>query len=360
MKYWRGYVAAVVFGAIAWALDRFAAGHTALVDMVYPYMTRLVQGYLAQWSSAVEFCVWQLAIMALVVMLLASIVVMILRKWHFVRWLGWVLAVASLIVLLNTGLYGLNRYSGPLAEDVRLDVTEYTVTELIEAATYYRDQANELSGSIARQGGSASYGTFEKLAQQAAEGFDVMIYRNSASVLSGSRLPVKKLGWTGLLKNTSGMTVAITGEAAVNPNLPDVALPWVMCREMAHRMSIAGDADAGLAAYLTCLHNPDKNFQYTANMLAYHFCYEALELINTSTSLSAARNLAAGETRAVREDLADYIAGVRDEDTAAANRMCDQLVSWHIQYIVLPSQVEEAPTFDPLDPSQVDISDIPR
>lgn len=360
MKYWRGYVVAVVLGAIAWALNRFAAAHMALVDMIYPYMTRLIQGYLAEWSASVEFCVWQMALMALIVLLLASIVVMILRKWHFVRWLGWVLAVVSLIVLLHTGLYGLNQYSGSLAEDVRLNTTEYTVTELIEAATYYRNQANALSGSVSRKDGSASYGSFEKLAQQAGEGFKVMMYENSASVLSGSRVPVKKLGWAGLMKNTSGLTVAITGEAAVNPNLPDVALPWVMCREMAHRMSIAGEADAGLAAYLTCLYNPDSSFQYTANLLAYHFCHEALEQINTSTSLSAAKSLAAGENQAVRRDLADYKEGVRDEKQGTVNRMCDQLVSWHIQYIVLPSQAEEAPVFDPLDPNQVDISDIPR
>ena len=38
--------------------------------------------------------------------------------------------------------------------------------------------------------------------------------------------------------------------------------------------------------------------------------------------------------------------------------LCDLLVSWHIQTIVLPTKVVEDTKFDPFDESQVDLSGI--
>ena len=77
MKYWRGYLTAAICAAFAWALSQFAAGHTVLVDMVYQYVTRTLQSMLAQWSSSVDFCVWQVFAVALIVIALALIVLMI-------------------------------------------------------------------------------------------------------------------------------------------------------------------------------------------------------------------------------------------------------------------------------------------
>ena len=41
MKYWRGYLTAAILAAATWSLREFAAGHTALVDLIYPYVTRI-------------------------------------------------------------------------------------------------------------------------------------------------------------------------------------------------------------------------------------------------------------------------------------------------------------------------------
>lgn len=360
MKYWRGYVVALILGAFTWALNRFCAAHTALVDIIYPYFTRLIGGYLADWSAGVGFCIWQLLLFLLVLLLIGGIVMVVLRKWNPIRWGGWVLAAISLIFLLHTGVYGLNRYAGTLAEDVRLNLTEYTVTELIDAATYYRDQANDLAAGVPREDGKAKYGDFNALAEKAAEGFEVMTYQESASVLSGSRVPVKKLGWTFLLGKTAGITVALTGEAAVSPKVPDVAKPWIICREMAHRMSIAGDSDANLAAYLTCLHNSQPEYRYAANLIAYHFCRAGLETVNTSTSQAALNTLSTGESGLVRQDLKDYEKFFGSEKKAMVTELCDQLVSWHLQYVVLPAHADDKPAFDPLDTNQVDVGDIIR
>ncbi len=386
MKYWRGYIAAVVFAAIAWALSEFARTHTVVVDMVYPYMTRLIQTTLAQWSSGLDFCLWQLLAVVLLVVLLASIVVMIILRWNPVQWLGWVLAGAGCLWMLHTAIYGLNTHAGPLAEDIRLNVTEYTVTELAEATTYFRDQANALALQIPRKSNAdPDYPSFEELAEMAGEGFEVLVYEKSYSVFAGTCLPVKKLAWEDMYSAMGifGVTMPLTGEAAVNPTIPVVYMPFTMCHEMAHRMCIAQERDANLSAYLACISHPDPVFQYSGYFAAFQYCYNALRSVGTSTANKAAQEIFAGINQEMRGDLADYsayLAANREEKASnvasAVNNtyiqasgdesgvksygeVCDLLVSWHIQEIYLPAHKEEEWVFDPTDRNQVDLSETP-
>ena len=136
MKYWRGYLVAAVLAVVSWALVQFAQAHSVLVDMIYPYVTRLIISSMAEWTGGMAFCLWQVLLIGLVVAGIASIVMMILLRWNVIQWFGWVLATISCVVFLHTALYGLNAYASPLADDVRLQITDYTVSELNEASNF--------------------------------------------------------------------------------------------------------------------------------------------------------------------------------------------------------------------------------
>ena len=272
MKYWRGYLVAGILAALTWGLTQFAKAHSDLVDMIYPYVTRTVMSALADWSSGVSFCLWQVLLMFLIVGGLASIVLMVVLRWNPIQWLGWIMAVVSLVSFLHTGIYGLNYYAGPLTEDIHLNITEYTVTELEQATVYFRDQANDLASRVSRdEAGNVQFPSFEELAQQAGEGFKILTYEEGQSVFAGSRVPVKKLGWADLYTSMgiTGMTMGLTGEAAVNPQTPVVAQPFVMCHEMAHRMCINLERDANLAGFLACDAHSDPIFRYSGYFMAY-------------------------------------------------------------------------------------------
>lgn len=382
MKYWRGYLTAAIFAAFTWGLMRFAESHAVVVDMVYPYVTRMIQTMLAQWSSGVDFCLWQLIAVLLGVAVLASIVLMIVLRWNPIQWFGWILATASVLFFLHTGIYGLNTYAGALADDIQLNITEYTLQELKEATIYYRDQANVLSTQVSRDGsGDLAYPSFEELAEQAGDGFENLTYEQCQPVFAGSTLPVKKLGWADMYTSMgiTGVSMPLTGEAAVNPQIPEVSLPFTMCHEMAHRMSIAIERDANFAAFLACKSNSSVEFRYSAYFMAYRYCYNALYRTGGSAMV---QEVSSGVGELFQKDLTDYsnfYATHQDEkatktadkvnDTyikasgdsqgvASYGDVCDLLVSWHIQEIVLPSQVVEESAFDPTDASQVDISDI--
>ena len=384
MKYWRGYLTAAILAAITWALTEFCRTHTALVDLIYPYFTRLIQTTLADWSSGVSFCLWQVLLVLLVTVAVASIVMMIIFKWNFFQWLGWVLAGCTLIFTLHTGIFGLNNYAGPLADDIRLSVADenYTVTELSNATEYFRDKANELALQIPRtEDGKPDYPTFQEMAKAAGEGFKTLTYDYSFSVFAGSTVPVKELGWADMYTSMgiAGITMPLTGEAAVNPNIPVVSIPFTMCHEMSHRMCISLERDANLAAFLACRVHTDPVFQYSGYFMAFRYCYNALISVGTSAADHAASNIYAGVNDFLMADLQDYkafYAANMDSDasdfansvndtyikvsgdesgTASYSEVCDLLVSWHIQEIYLPTHQDEVEQFDPLDKNQVDL-----
>ena len=281
MKYIRGYIIAAALAALTWGLTEFAKAHTALVDMVYPYASRLIQDTLADWSAGISVCLWQAAAILLVVLLLASIIGMIIFKWNFFQWMGWVLSGVCLLWCLHTGIYGLNQYSSDLSQDIRLNTTVPgdSLTPLINAATYFRDKANELSGQMERdENGNLKSAGFAHVAEQAGDGFHRLVYEKHLAVFGGVTTPVKELGWADMYTSMgiSGVTMPITGEAAVNPNIPTVSLPFTICHEMGHRLGACAEEDANFLAFLACVEHEDVQFRYSAAFNAFIYCYNAL------------------------------------------------------------------------------------
>ena len=385
MKYLRGYLTAGIFGGLTWVLMQYGEKFSALVDMIYPYVIRTLQSTLAQWSGQVSFCLWQLFAVVLGVLVLASIVLMIVLKWNPLQWLGWVLAAASGIYLLHTLVFGLNYYAGPIEDDIRLEASAYTLSELTEATEYYRDQANELARQVSRDAsGNVSFDSFETLAEQAGNGFHYLTYQRKYSVFAGSVLPVKKLGWADLYSSMgiTGVTMGLTGEAAVNPQIPAVSLPFTMCHEMAHRMCIASERDANFAGYLAASANESVQFRYSAAFMAYRYCYSALASVNSQAAAADAARVKAGVGTELQRDMDAYDqffrfrksqTATRAADTAndlylktsgesagvsSYGQVCDLLVAWHIQEVVIPALSVEQTPFDPYDKTQVDLSGI--
>ena len=385
MKMLRGYLTAAILGALTWVLMQFGQRFTTLVDMVYPYVIRTLQGYLATWSGSVDMLIWQVLAVSLGVLALGGLVTVIVMKWNPISWFGWVLAAVSFVYLIHTAVFGLNYYAGPLAEDLRLEVGRYSVSELAEATEYYRDKANELAAQVDRDAeGNVEFSDFHVLAGRAGQGFQTLTYEYSYPVFAGSTEPVKELGWADMYTSMgiTGFTCGITGEAAVNPQIPDVTLPFTMCHEMAHRMCIASEKDANFAAFLACSVHEDVEFRYSGYYMAYRYCYSALSTASSTDAAAAAARISTGVSDLLARDLQYYdqfFHSNRDEkateladtvnDTylktsgesagiASYGQVCDLLVNWHIQQVVLPELTITIAPFDPYDETQVDLSGI--
>ena len=383
MKYWRGYVTAIIFAALGWGFVQFARTHPVMVDMVYPYLSRIYLNSVTGWAAGTGICIWQLLLFFGIVAIFASAVLMVVMKWNPVQWLGWVLAVAFGVNMLSTVSYGLNAYASPLADDIRLTISDYTVSELNEATLFFRDQANALSVNIPRdKNGNPEIGTFDEVAAQSYNGFERLTYEKSISVFASAKAPVKKLTMSGLFldKGDSGMLVPLTAEAAVNPNVPAACLPFAMCKELAHRISIYSEADGNFAAFLACTNNDSQIYQYSGYLMAYYYCQQALLSIPTSTAQACAKSADKGVNNIMRKDLTactafygqakstanvQATANITASDSevtlisfSSYSDVADLFASWYIQEYLLPAYQEEhkEPEFDPYDESKVDLT----
>ena len=373
MKYWRGYLVAAILAAITLGLREIAETHTKLVDMVYPYVTRMVQNFMTGWSGAVDFNVWQAVLLAMVGLALATIVLMVIFRWNIIQWFGWIVAAATFLMLLHTGIFGLNEFAGPIYEDIRLEITEGSQAQLESAAVYYRDKANALSAQV-----SGSTTNLKKLSQQAENGFDHLVYDEYYAVFAGSTDPVKELAMPEFFTSQGemGYTAAITGEAAVNMETPEFMLPFAVCREMCYRMCIASQRDKHFGAFLACQANEDVNFQYAGYIMAYRYCLNALP-DNVASTVNAGANAKVKQAVDTWNEFVKVKEPITVDPDAFINKILQKesnkktpeeteleivqlLVSWHHQKIYLPSIVEPVKEFDPYDETMVDLTGLPH
>ena len=381
MKILWGFLTAAIFGGFTWILMKMGEKYADLLDMVYPYVTRTVQGMLTQWTSTVDLCVWQIAVIVFAVVVLTALVLVVIFKKNVLQWLGWVLAVVSIVAFLHTGIYGLNYYNGDIADDLRMEIADYTQTELEAATEYYRDMANGLATQLPRnEQGAVKFSSFEDLSKKTGAGFRKLVLDRSFSIFGGDYTPVKKLGWADMYSSMgiTGVTFGITGEAAVNPQIPDVALPFTMAHEMALRLCVAREDDANFAAYLACEASTSREYRYSGYFMAYQYCYNALHRMDPV----AAKRISSGCSLELTWDLNAYnqfFADRRDEtatkvanttnDTylkvsgdsdgvASYGAVCDLLVNWYLQEYA--EAEEEEYKFDPYDETQVDLSGLPN
>jgi hypothetical protein len=116
--------------------------------------------------------------------------------------------------------------------------------------------------------------------------------------------------------------------------------------------------------------------------MAFRYCFNALASVKTVAAQQYAADLREGIGAKLQKDLTDYDNFFRAKQDKAAteiantandtylrtsgetagiasySQVCDLLVNWHIQEVVLPSIAVEESHFDPYDETQVDISDI--
>ena len=375
MKKYLGYFVALGGLLATFAITALAKRYGDLLDAFYPYVTRWMQKILAGISGIFPFTLWQVIAILLVMLFFGTLALVIWKKKSIIRWLGWVLAIVSLGWCAHTGIYGLNFYASSLSQDLRLEKVELSQDDLENALIYFRDKANELAEKLPRdEGGNLLYADFDALAETAGNGYKNLT-REGYAVFAGSIRPPKRLMWSGLYTSMGicGVSMALTGEASVNPKIPPVSIPFVMCHEMAHRMCIALEDDANFAAFLACEANGDPQFLYSAYYMAYRYCYNALY----KADRAALKEIHAGASDLFRRDLRFYdeffarekkevattVANTANnayiqasgdkKGTASYGMVATQLTTWYLQETGQLEQ-EEQNNFDPLDKDYID------
>lgn len=355
MKNLRGIIVAAVFFVLTlilrWAADQFGL----LVGMAYPFFSKTVVEFMGAAVGKYSFCVWQAIVAVFLVAVVVSLGCTILLRGNLLRWLGWVLAPASIAYFLFTAVWGLNNYTKPLSESMKITVSDYTVNELKEATIFYRQQADKLSGTIERdENGDVVLPSLEEMSATAAQGYNNLVW--SYSVFAGPRGPVKELGWSSLFSSfgTDGVTVGLTGEAAVNLEQYGSRIPFTICHEMAHLCAIAREDEANFAGYLACEKSEDPLFRYTGYLEAFLFCSDTLYDVSTTAwqdawagasdelrhDVEQLNQVAASREGPVKDQASaiynDYlVANGQENGVASYAQVTDLLVAWYQdQYVI--------------------------
>lgn len=367
MKNLRGIIVAAVFVALAVILQQVAAHFGILMGMAYPFASKTIVEFLAAWTAEFDFVLWQSVVAVYLVAVVVSFGLMILFRWNFLRWLGWVLAPAAVTYFLFTAVWGLNNYTKPLNESMKLEVTDYTVTELKEAAEFYCQQADRLAGQILRdENGDVVLPTLEEMNQIMTDSYNDLVWE--FSIFAGPRGPVKELGWSSLFSRfgVDGVTMALTGEAAVNLEQYGSRIPFNMCHEVAHQLAISREDEANFAGFLACERSENTLFRYSGYLEAFLACSNTLY----DFSYSDWQEVWQGASESLRHDVEqlNQVAASREgpvQDAAQSTyssylehngqeagvatygRVTDLLVAWYQARYVIDTTPE--PTqFDPL------------
>ena len=163
-----------------------------------------------------------------------------------------------LLYLIFKVLWGLN-YSRPsITKQLAIGDEKYNHAELISLGKYFIVQLNALQGvpktrfdiSALQKEAKASF----KRIEQSSPFFQ---YTCPAVKPVLNSWIITKIGIEGYYN-------PLSGEANLNMRLPDVALPFVTCHEIAHQLGIAREDEANLIGYLVAIHSEHPYFRYSA------------------------------------------------------------------------------------------------
>jgi hypothetical protein len=317
----------------------------------YPALSRRALAAIAAVTGVFPFAVFEVLIVLAVLWAVYTLVRVITKHHGLVRWLSGLLLGVSIGVFLFVGLWGLNHFGPTLGEKLGLDVREYSVAELNEAAQYYLAQANALAAQMPlNDDGTTAISDFSVLALRAGDGYAKLAETNE--LFTGSTAQVKKLASWPLFSRMgiTGIFVCLTGESCVNPDTYPASLPATMCHELGHRMGCAAEDEASFCSFLACVENDSLEFQYSGYYTAFIRCYNALYKVDrdAATALwNAAADPIQADLRAANAHYSQYQGKVQDAAQAVNDAylkafseelgvqsygaVTDYLIAWYLQ-----------------------------
>lgn len=276
-----------VFVALTGILAAIARFFPAFWFSFYTDLSRSAMGVLGRITGIFPFCLWQVLLILAVLGALAGLV-WCLRDHRFWDWLTGLLEGLSLFALLFVALWGLNHFAPQIGEQIGLKVTEYTVSQLKEAAAYYAVRASEASLLVDRnEAGDVEFPGFSDMAAEAAACYDALAQDQPR--FAGGPRRVKPLlgspafGYMGI----TGVFFAATGEPGVSTETYVISQPFTMCHELGHGLAFAAEEEANYCGFLACMASGDPAFRYSGWYNAYIYCSNALYEIDPD----AARDL---------------------------------------------------------------------
>lgn len=277
-------VAAFIF-LLTLLITEFAKRNPDFISCYFKPFSRRVIGVLSAVTGIIPFSVAEILVMLLIAGVLTYIVVVIVRLARKLdppralpRRIALLLLAASSVYFLMNALWGLNYYARPLADELGIKVGRYSTAELKATTAELAEQLNRLTPDVPRNpDGECDFGGFPKLSEMAREGFTGFAH-SSGFTGFGSSGRAKRVFLSEAMSycGIGGIFIPHTGEANVNVNAPASSLPFTIMHELSHSAGVAPENEANFAAFLACRESFHVEFNYSGNLAAFIYCYNAL------------------------------------------------------------------------------------
>ena len=344
---------AIVAGAVAALLSRTLP--SSWIERVYSTgIGRGLAGLLSWFSSRAPFSIAQVAAVVLAVGLL----VYARKTWrvkqssaHWVRGslLG-IVALASAGYALFVACWGLNYHRMPISNALRLPVQESTpdeVRHLARAFVAEMEAARRLAPS--RDGVAALKGQEEDELKESslrrkrqAMTRSTEVFRKASKkypFVAGVVVRPKPIigSQVASLAGIGGIYIPFTGEAHVNVDVPEFALPFNTCHEISHQRGVAREDEANFVGFVVARDFGPPDFQYSAYFGVVGHVIGALKAIDPElahyvwerrTAALKVDSLAYAEWRAERESRLRGVTDVVNSAYLKSNGIADGAQSY--------------------------------
>ncbi|MGN0979936.1 MAG: DUF3810 domain-containing protein [Candidatus Avoscillospira sp.] len=259
----------------------------------YTDFSKKILSFLSGVTGPFPFPVWEVVLVLIVLLAIYFLIRCFTQKRSVLCWLAGVAELVCILVFLFVGLWGLNHYGPSVADRVGLTVTEYSRDQLKAATQYMADQASLWSDRVDRDANGDLAIDFSAMAKTAGKAYEPLAKTND--FFDGSTAPVKRLlaGKVFSYMGTTGIFIAFSGESCVNPDTYAASVPFTMCHEAAHRLTVAPEDEANFCAFLACQASDDPAFQYSGWYSAFVYCYNALYKVDKNAAAEVWSTLSA-------------------------------------------------------------------
>lgn len=194
-----------------------------------------------------------------------------------------VLSFLSVFYFLFHLLWALNYYRQPLFEKMQIS-KEYSDEKLYDFTEKLIAKSNDIQYQITKN-------KTVKVENKASQNDIFTSSQNGYNNLSLQypylkyQIPSQKKSLFSLLltyMGFSGYLNPFTNEAQVNSKIPMYDFPFVICHEMAHQIGYGSESECNFIGFLACKKSSDLYFQYSAYVVALHYCMENIALKDES------------------------------------------------------------------------------
>ena len=217
--------------------------------------------------------------------------------------------IALIIYIIFYGFWGMNYTRKGIAYQLQLDVKEYTKQEVILLDSLLRQKTNLYKAKLSA--GNTKPDSYQEVFKKAYQCYDNALTEHPYFKYENRSIKPVFLGNLGAYLGFIGHYDPFTGEAQVNTTIPECALPFTTCHEIAHQIGYAKEYEANFAAYIAAQHSNDDRFLYSTYLDLY--LYANGELFKTDSLLAKQSRVYLIEP--VQKDLRSLKAFKKDHET---------------------------------------------